>query len=149
MKWRASRYGMGLAIVAVLTACASPVPMTASSDASDPACAAVIVRLPEDVVGLAIRETTAQATGAWGSPAQVLLRCGVAPPAPSSLPCAEYGGVDWLVDSTAADSYVIATTYGRTPAVEVVLSDSLDQPAAVLADIAGAVDVIAATRRCL
>ncbi|CAN5346767.1 hypothetical protein BH11ACT5_BH11ACT5_24630 [soil metagenome] len=109
----------------------------------------MIVRLPDDVTGLAIRETNAQATGAWGSPAQILLRCGVATPAPSSLPCAEYGGVDWLLDDTAAESYVVATTYGRNPSVEVIVSKDLDRPAEALAAISKAVGVIAAARQCL
>ena len=41
-------------------------------------------RLPETVDGLERRETNAQATGAWGNPASVLLRCGVPTPGPTA-----------------------------------------------------------------
>src|SRR5690606_13163799 len=74
----------------VLAGCAPAVPMTAATDAANPECAEVIVRLPaalEDAAkqdsdnepaGVWLkRETDAQGTGAWGNPVAVLLRCGV------------------------------------------------------------------------
>jgi outer membrane murein-binding lipoprotein Lpp len=53
----------------VLAGCAQAVPFDPAADASDPDCAAVVVRLPDTVAGLAERETNAQGTGAWGQPA--------------------------------------------------------------------------------
>lgn len=94
--------------------------MTPAADANDPLCAEVTVRLPDSVDGQDRQWTDAQATGAWGSPAAVLLTCGVTPPGPSTLPCETVNGVDWLIDGSDAPNYLF-TTYGRTPAVEVYL----------------------------
>lgn len=94
--------------------------MSPAPDANDPLCADVTVRLPDSVDGEQRRWTDAQATGAWGDPASVLLACGVTPPGPSTLPCQTVSGVDWIIDDSDAPNYRF-TTYGRTPAVEVYL----------------------------
>lgn len=130
-----------------LTGCAGAVPLEPAADANDPACAAVTVRLPDAVGELQKRETTAQATGAWGDPAAVLLHCGVPPIGPTTLPCFEVNGVDWVRDSSDAPRYRF-TSYGRTPAVEVVIDNEHASGSALL-DLSGAVSVIEQTSRCL
>ena len=105
--------------------------MTPAAGANDPQCAEVSVRLPGELAGLERRWTDAQATGAWGSPAAVLLTCGVEPPGPTTLPCQTVGGVDWIIDETEAPSYRV-TTFGRTPAVEVYLDTTVASSADVL-----------------
>lgn len=105
-----------------LSSCAATVSLEAADNAGDPACADVSVRLPDTVAGEERRWTDAQATGAWGSPAAIILTCGVAEPGPSTLRCETVEGVDWLIDeSEAADDRYRFTTFGRTPAVEVYL----------------------------
>ena len=59
-------------ILVAVVACTPTVPLTPAAHSTDPGCAEVIVRLPASVAGEAIRETNAQATGAWGNPAAVL-----------------------------------------------------------------------------
>ena len=114
------------AVLAVLSAtllsgCAASVALPVADDAINPVCASVVVALPDTVVDLPKRETNAQGTGAWGSPTSVVLRCGVPVPAPTSnLPCVLAGSVYWLRDGTKAPTYVF-TTYGREPAIEVVV----------------------------
>jgi hypothetical protein len=81
----------------------------------------VTARLPQAVSGEDRRWTDAQATGAWGQPLSIILTCGVLPPGPSTLPCYELGGIDWLALGPEADLQR-AVTYGRNPAVEVALS---------------------------
>jgi len=78
------------------------------------------------VIGeLAARETNAQATGAWGDPVAVVLHCGVAVPPPTAeLACYTIDGVDWLVDPADAPNFVF-TTYGRDPAVSVVVDSEV------------------------
>jgi len=96
--------------------------MQPAPDADDAACAAVSVRLPSSVAGESRRWTDAQATGAWGSPATILLTCGVEIPGPSPLRCETVEGVDWLVDESRADEDLYTfTTFGRDPAVSVFL----------------------------
>jgi hypothetical protein len=76
-----------VATVSLLGACSQPVPLEPAADATNPDCAEITVRLPEGIDDFAQRETNAQATGAWGEPAAIFLRCGVPVPGPSTLPC--------------------------------------------------------------
>ncbi|MEZ5191081.1 MAG: DUF3515 family protein, partial [Schumannella sp.] len=83
---RAAAIAAILAATPLLAACAPTVVMHPADDANNPDCAAVIVRLPDQVAGLDRRQTDAQSTAAWGDPDAVLLRCGVTVPAASELP---------------------------------------------------------------
>jgi hypothetical protein len=124
-----------LALLPGLAACSTTVSMQPAEEANDPACAQIISRLPESISGQERRWTDAQATGAWGNPASILLTCGLEAPGPSTLPCRPFDGVDWLVDeSQAAENRYTLTTFGREPAVQVYL----DYAAASSADVAQA-----------
>jgi hypothetical protein len=123
------------------------VPFEAAPEATDPDCAAVVVRLPDEVAGLAARETDAQGTGAWGTPASVLLRCGVEPPGPTTERCVSVDGVDWIIDESDAPRYLF-TTYGRTPAVEVLVDNDAVSGTTAITDLSAAVSVIPAEREC-
>lgn len=127
--------------------CAGQVPMKPSADANNPECANVTVRLPDTVADLAKRETNAQATGAWGTPASILLTCGVDIPGPSTLPCVSINDVDWIEDDSQAPLYRY-TTYGRTPAVEVVIDSNAVSGTTTLVDLGPAVSVLTATAKC-
>lgn len=149
----ASRIGSAViataASVVLLTACNSAsVPMEPAPDAAAPECAEVSVRLPSTVDGLELRLTNAQATGAWGTPAGVLLRCGVPTPGPTSDPCYEISGVDWIMDESQAPTYRF-TSYGRTPAVEVVVDYDVASGTVVLADLGDAVERLPKTGACV
>ena len=130
----------------LLSACAGIVPMTPAEDANNPLCAEVTVRLG-DVAGLPKRETNAQATGAWGDPASVLLTCGLEAPAPTTLPCVSVNGVDWIIDDAQKPLYIF-TTYGRTPAVQVALDSGAVSGSTVLADLSLPVASIPQERAC-
>jgi hypothetical protein len=133
----------------VLTGCAPTVALEPADDAASPACAEVTVRLPDTVAGLVSRETNAQATGAWGEPAGVILRCGVPSPAPTAvLPCVTVGGVDWLRDDANDPSFVF-TTYGRTPAVEVIIDATAASGLDALTDLAFAVGQLPVEGACI
>jgi hypothetical protein len=138
---------LAVAATLLLAACAPAVALKPAEDAADPACAEVVVWLPEAVDGIPARETDAQGTGAWGEPASVLLRCGVPAPAPTSeLLCTTIGGVDWLIDDSD-DPVLVATTYGREPAVEVIIDDGAD--GIILADLASAVSRLPKVSECV
>lgn len=136
-----------LALGLLLSACAGIVPMEPAEDANNPLCAEVIVRLG-DVAGLAKRETNAQATGAWGEPASILLTCGLEAPGPTTLPCLSVNGVDWIMDDSQMPLYIF-TTFGRTPAVQVALDSNAVSGSTVLVDLALPVSSIPQDRPCL
>lgn len=133
----------------MLSGCSPIVALTPAPHANASECADVIVRLPQTVQSLPRRETNAQATGAWGDPAQVLLRCGVAVPTASDLPCVTVDGRDWLRDDANKPNYVF-TSYGRTPAIAVVVDQSKLTPGLVLSDLSSVVAFTTPNgRKCL
>ena len=140
------------AAVLVLAGCSQAVPIETAPLASDPACAAVVVRLPDAVATgtegeQQQRETNAQGTGAWGEPASVILRCGAEAPGPTTDRCVSVNGVDWVIDESDAPKYLF-TTYGRTPAVEVLIDNDVVSGYTVISELSSAVSVIPADGGC-
>jgi predicted small lipoprotein YifL len=127
-----------VALVASLSGCSSTVPLEPAADANNPVCADVIVRLPDTVADLERRDTNAQATGAWGSPASVLLYCGVEVPSASTQRCVQVEGFYWLVDGDQAPTYILRS-YGREPAIDVVVDTEVTPATPALMDLARAV----------
>lgn len=139
-----------IAAAAALTGCAPTVSLDPAADANDPGCAEISVRLPDSVADKARRQTDAQATGAWGDPAAVLLRCGVPPLGPTTKPCVDVNGIDWVLMSDPAAKQVVYQTFGRTPATEVVIDHvSGASDAAVLPEFASAIASVEQTQKCL
>lgn len=137
-----------------VTGCSQAVSLSPAADANNPACADVIVRLPETVADKPKRETNAQATGAWGSPSAVILHCGVAVPGPTTDACISLNGVDWIADESDAENDTYRyTTYGREPAVEVVINADAQtggvSGTTALIDLTGAVSAIPTTTACV
>ena len=136
------------AAVTLLTGCAATVSLEPAPDSNNAACAEVTVRLPSQIDTLERRQTDAQATGAWGTPAAVISRCGLPQVLVSKLPCITAGGVDWLVDASAKPSYRFIS-FARNPATEVIVDSKLASGATALDAIGPAVSHIAATDHCL
>jgi len=137
-----------LALVLALGGCTSAVPLQPAEGANDPACAEVMVRLPDSVTGLARRSTNAQSTAAWGDPAAVILRCGLPETGPSELPCFSVNGIDWLRDDSQApiDTFI---TFGRYPATELVVDSDAASGIDSVTAVGTAVSAISATSKCL
>lgn len=133
-------------------ACSPIVPVETAEGARDADCASVIVRLPDTLAKdteaeQAQRETNAQGTGAWGTPASVVLRCGAETPGPTTDRCVSVNGVDWVIDESEAPRYLF-TTYGRTPAVEVLVDNDVVSGTTVISELAAAVSAIPADGAC-
>jgi hypothetical protein len=135
------------AIALLLSGCAPIVNLGAAEYSNDPLCAEVSVRLPAEVGELQKRQTNAQATGAWGDPSSVLLRCGLEGVEVSTLPCVTAGDVDWLVDDSDAPNYRFIS-YARFPAVEVIVDSENASGVTALESLAQAVAQIPATKVC-
>jgi hypothetical protein len=137
------------ALALVLTGCAQSVALRPADDAANPQCADVITRLPETVADFPQRSTNAQATGAWGSPADVLLYCGVPVPDPTSaLTCVTVDGIDWLRDPEDDPNFTF-TTYGRDPAISVIVNSEAVSGGTALTDLSTAISIIPADRACV
>lgn len=145
------RSSKSLAVAALLlgglTACSPAVSLDAAPDAVNPDCAEVIVRLPDAIDEFEYRHTDAQATGAWGEPTAIILRCGVPVPGPTTQLCVELDGIDWIRDDSNAPTYVF-TTYGRDPAVEVIVDGDVASGTNALIQLSNAVSNIKATGAC-
>lgn len=109
--------------VLALAGCTPTISVRPAPAATTTGCASLIVRLPSTLGALPKRETDSQGTAAWGDPEGVQLRCGVTPPGPTTDPCFTISSVDWIrVDSgTGSAAREVWTTFGRTPATEVVI----------------------------
>jgi hypothetical protein len=133
------------ALAALLTGCTPTVAMEPAAHANDARCADVSVLLPDTVAGQREDYTNAQATGAWGNPVTVQLRCGVTPLGPTTKPCVTVASgqdsVDWVLTNDPDDPVLTYVTYGRTPAVEVTIKHGAGgvSDANVLPDLAQAV----------
>ena len=110
--------------VVALGGCAAAVPVDVAPNATEPVCASVVLAMPDSLgEGLPQRDTTAQATTAWGDPsAPIILRCGVEPLAPTTEHCQTVEtpngpSIDWVAVQDEDESWTL-TTYGRVPAVE-------------------------------
>lgn len=137
-----------------LGACTRPVGAEPAPSASDPVCAELLLRLPQELVGQERRSTTSQASRAWGAEDPIVLRCGVTPLAPTTDPCFSIpdpsgeNPIDWVASTETTDGERVFTTYGRVPAVEVTIPDNHPGDA-VLAELAGAVAHLPQERACL
>lgn len=137
-----------LAAASLLSACAGDVPMEAAEHANDPACADVIVRLPQTVAGLERRTTNAQSTGAWGDPSAVQLQCGIEPSGPTTDSCVNVDGVDWIVDDSQAPLYRFEA-YGRSPGLAVFVDSEFASGTAAVLDLGTVVKELPQTRECV
>lgn len=145
---RAARMALigGLAALP-LAGCAPAVDVTAAKDAANPACAPMMVALPDAIGDSALRKTNSQATAAWGDPSLVILRCGVNVPGPTTDRCVTVNGIDWVIKE--GDPVWTLTTYGREPATEILMDPNKISSATVLADLATAAGKVPATRNCV
>jgi hypothetical protein len=137
-----------IALSIALSACSPTVSLEPAADANNPGCAEVIVRLPDAVDGQERRTTNAQSTAAWGNPATVILRCGIEPVEISTLPCVTASDVDWLVDESAKPSFRFIS-FGRDPAIEVIVDSENAVGVNVLDGLSPAVQTIEPNKICL
>lgn len=120
--------------------------MQPAVNANDPACADVIVRLPDELGELQQRRTNAQSTGAWGEPASVLLYCGIEPSGPTLDNCVNVNGVDWIRDDSNAPLFRFEA-YGREPGLEVIIDAEQTSGTAII-ELGNVVSQLPQVRHC-
>jgi hypothetical protein len=83
---------------------------------------------------------------AWGEPA-IIARCGLPPIGPTTDQCLDVSGVDWVAHRLTDG--VRFTTYGRTPAIEVLVPSAYQPEPLLLPAFGKAASAIpASTRHC-
>ena len=112
----------------------------------------MMVALPDTIGDAALRKTNSQATAAWGDPSQIILRCGVNVPGPTTDRCVSVNDVDWVIKE--GDPVWTLTTFGREPATEILidpvkLEAANISSATVLAELSNAAGKIKASRQCV
>lgn len=106
----------------LLSACGGPVEVAIPAEAESPACQGASEHWPDEVGGLAPAETdpTDPTVAAWGDPA-VIARCGMPALGPTENQCVVVNGIDWVAEDLGDGTRL--TTFGRTPAIEVLVPE--------------------------
>jgi len=133
-----TKIALGLAGLLLLSGCSPTVNLEPAEAANTEQCANMTVRLPETISGKTRRSVNAQATAAWGEPVGIIVRCGVPMPEPTTLPCFEVAGIDWLRDDRDSPRFIF-TTYGLNPATEVIVDSELASGTDALRELARAI----------
>lgn len=133
--------GLGTLALATLGGCSSAVKVAPFEGAETAACHTVGAQWPHTVGEAQWRETAVDSVtvAAWGDPA-IIARCGAVPPGPTEDLCIDIAGVDWIVRDL--DDGTSFTTYGRTPAIQVLVPDAYESPPMLLPAFAPAAETI-------
>ena len=136
------------AFVAALTACGDDTVKASPADqARNPLCAQAARHWPATVSGQKSRtvSTDSPTVRAWGDPA-IIARCGVTSPGPTSTGCVTVDGIDWVGTKLSDGGRYI--TYGRSPAIEVLVPTKYDTLPPLGAFTAAAEQIPQGPHRC-
>lgn len=150
--------GAAVAVLALapLAGCAAATYAPPGPDAALPVCGDVVAYAPQELLGLGRTEPASQGTVVWGRGGeQIVLRCGVEPPAPNPDGCTRIEDpqgnlTDWLIRPNDDGGWLF-TTYGREPAIDVLVAEGVggDQPSAALLELSSTVNRIEPTAWCV
>lgn len=144
---RAGRTAVGafaVLLAVTTTAACSGGSVTAAPHATDPACGPALGHLPAALLGLPRGTSSATGTAVYGDP-EIVVRCGVTPLGPTTLPCMNVDSVDWVIDDRKDP--LAFTTFGRSPALEVLIPASYpkDRDSGALVDLRAAAQALPKT----
>ncbi len=166
---------LAAALTLALSGCSQAVTLDPAPDAANPDCAKAMVAMPDTLAGQSKRETTAQATTAYGDPATIIVKCGARVKEPVMDPCVRVNDVDWTIrkdddhDAAASKSSTgssasasgtaqgqnfdgtgtwTATSFGRTPAVQVTFDAGKVNSSTILVDLQSSVNRIHQSKQC-
>ncbi|MDP9222233.1 MAG: DUF3515 domain-containing protein [Actinomycetota bacterium] len=131
----------GALLLTLAVGCSDQVTAKLPAGADDPACTQLGAALPKTLLKQDRRATdpSSPALAAWGDPA-IILRCGVETPGPTTDQCTTVNGIDWVA-RPLTDGYDF-TTYGRTPAIQVLVPKHYAPETFALTGLASAVAAI-------
>ncbi|MEU2494829.1 DUF3515 family protein [Streptomyces sp. NPDC007883] len=86
--------------------------------ARNPSCGRITEESPRELGGRSREEVDLPKVAVWGD-GDVVPRCGLPAPPPTTDPCFQAGGVDRVIDlRTSTQGRRVIVTYGRSPATE-------------------------------
>jgi hypothetical protein len=135
-------------LVGGLAGCSASIDVTEPAEAGSTACRSAAAQWPNTVGGQSLRPTSSSsdAVRAWGDPA-IIARCGLPPIGPTTDQCLDVSGVDWVAHQLTDG--VRFTTYGRSPAIEVLVPSAYrPEPLLLPAFGAAASAIPQGERRC-
>jgi hypothetical protein len=145
---RLSGCACAVLLVGGLAGCSSSIDVADPAEAGSAACRSAAAHWPPTVGGKTRRPTSSSsdAVRAWGDPA-VIARCGLPPIGPTTEQCLDVSGVDWVAHQLTDG--VRFTTYGRSPAIEVLVPSAYKPEPLLLPAFAAAASAIPqGDRRC-
>ncbi len=119
-----SLIGALAALCLLSAACSSAIKVVAFDGAdADAACLQIAEQWPTTVAGQSARVTAVDSdtVAAWGDPA-IIARCGAPILGPTTDQCLDIADIDWV--AVPLDDGVRFTTFGRDPALEVLVPDA-------------------------
>lgn len=117
---------VALVAAALSAACSRTPDLAPGPQARSAECSTALAAAPATVLDRPRTPLEVPGALSWGTP-PVVLRCGLAEIGPTTATCLEIDGVDWVVDPDADP--VTAVSYGRSPAVEVLVPAGLGREA--------------------
>jgi hypothetical protein len=135
-------------LTGALSGCSS-VQVAVPVDAGSAACRIAAAHWPKTVGGqpLAPTSSSSDAVRAWGEPA-IIARCGLPAIGPTTDTCLNVSGIDWVAHQLTDG--VRFTTYGRSPAIEVLVPSAYKpEPLVLPAFGAAAAAIPQGQRHCL
>lgn len=135
-------------LAGLVAGCSSSVKVEPFEQSDSQVCGVVADSWPPAVAGQPQRADVAvqsQGVAAWGDP-PIIARCGAPMPEPTTDQCLDVDGVDWV--ALPLEDGVRFTTYGRDPAIQVLVPDAYAPEPLVLPAFGPAAETIEQLRHC-
>lgn len=144
------RSGVLVLTALALTACSDSVRVEPFAESDSEACRAAAEQWPPLLLGGERRVVAVQSAGvaAWGDPA-IIVRCGASSPVAGPdepLNCLDVNGVDWI--AVPFDDGTAFVSYGRVPALEVLVPREYAPESAVLPALAASAASLESFQEC-
>lgn len=151
-------FGRRLAQVSAIAVCAAALAacgtssrsynVSAAPEGDSAACSGLVGKAPQKMGGYERNDSDQRGTAVWGD-GDVVLRCGKISDVPESASCTSVKGVDWVVNEKKThDGVKTVLSYGRSPSVEVAMSERIKGKDAVISDVSGIVSGLTKQKAC-
>ena len=137
---------LGTAVLTGALVGCSSIEVTVPAGGGSAACRSAATHWPKTVGGHSLRATSSSSSAvrAWGEP-PIIARCGLPAIGPTTDPCLDVSGIDWVAHQLSDG--VRFTTYGRSPAIEILVPSAYQPEPLLLPAFRAAASAIPAGQR--